>query len=747
MKNILLLLGLLVSIGSIAQTPFVSCFGETASINHWSDFTRSEDGKYLLHAYGNYDDPTAIDVRTYQLSVPGGLTDSLTTFLPGRQYLSSAEENGNGGAISCGISYSSLKGGSDIMVNYLDASGKTIRSFTFGTEMDERPIQTGIDEQQNYFIAYYQSTTKYGRYHTNRVRSFNSTGEMVYDVDMGFTGGLLLDVVPLGSGELVVLGTHKTSATTHDVVITRLAADGTVLWEKGLNDSNDGVSMITRGFLERGVLYLIDYTTKKIIGLGVGNGEILTDLSYPKEVRGDFLFPFAKFQDDFWIMSRQNIYQLASKKYGYKLIGTYPLEKTIISSARFYPEGICEYLDDDGALVRFDMNTTSFTTLAKGSLTNQSTIQDEVVDVELVGDKIFTGVKRMTRGLFTSITKQFSLDGELEGSITSEAREDIMKNASLVMLEDGGFASVIADVDDSYRCELRVDVYGVTGELNQQIYLLEASSQIINNPQVVVIPGNKIAVYGHYKNFSARTEEHLLWNVDLENPAFRRTQGLNFTDHDQQFFGLQERTVGFVSSFLDNNLTVRKVSVDNGLVWETTKSFPQLEDPRIYSNFRGFNRAKNKLVAVPDSEGVLLGVNIQRGGDPPVYYLEFFDAKGMNTRSFTSKNTQLTAGVDFLNASQVVVVGCGRNTQQTGETDIYQLNYEVYDLTGGLVKEVKIPVAYEITITNVEVLDNGFIAAYGSIYRDADVDAILIVMSQSGEIVNGLECFAPTQKK
>jgi hypothetical protein len=108
MKNVLFLLGLLFSIVSIAQTPFVSCFGETASINNWSDFTRSEDGKYLLYAYGNYDDPTAIDVRIYQLSASGDLTDSLTTILPGRQSLTSVEENGSGGAISCGISYSSL---------------------------------------------------------------------------------------------------------------------------------------------------------------------------------------------------------------------------------------------------------------------------------------------------------------------------------------------------------------------------------------------------------------------------------------------------------------------------------------------------------------------------------------------------------------------------------------------------------------------------------------------------------------
>jgi hypothetical protein len=634
-----------------------------------------------------------------------------------------------------------INGDSDIMVNYLDASGKTIRSFTFGTEMDEKPIQTGIDEQQNYFIAYYQSTTKYGRYHSNRVRSFNARGEMVYDVELEYTGGLL-DVVPLGNGEIIVIGTQETSATTHDAVIMKLAADGSIQWQKGMNDTH-GVSTITSGFLEGEVLYLIDYTTKKIIGLDVENGEILTNLSYPNEVRGDLLFPFAKFQDDFWIMSRKNIYQLASKKNRYKLIGTFPLEKTIIRSARFYPEGICEYLDNSGALVRFDMTTKSFTTLTKGRLAATVALNEEVVDVELVEDKIFVGVNKMTSVVLTSSTKQFSLDGELEGTIASEVREDIRRNASLAMLENGSFATVIAAMDGNYLFGLRVDIYGVMGELSQQIDLLKESSQIINDLQIVVIPGNKITVYGHCKNFREHTEQHLLWFVDLANPALKQAQVLNFSEGDQQFFGLQDGTVGFVSSLSDNSLTVRKINVDNGLVWETTKSFSQLEDPWIYNNFRRYNKAKNKLIAAPDSEGVLLGINIQSGGDPPVYYLEFFDAKGMNTRSFTSKNTQLTAGTDFLNASQVVVVGCGRNTQQTGETDIYQLNYEVYDLSGEMVKAVKIPVAYEITITNVEVLDNGFIAAYGAIYRDADVDAILIVLNSAGEIVNGLECFAP----
>jgi hypothetical protein len=353
----------------------------------------------------------------------------------------------------------------------------------------------------------------------------------------------------------------------------------------------------------------------------------------------------------------------------------------------------------------------------------------------------------MTSGVLTSSTKQFSLDGELEGTIASETREDIRRNASLAMLENGSFATVIAAVDDNYLFGLRVDIYGVMGELSQQIDLLEESSAIIIDPQIVEIPGNKIAVYAKRKKIRVRQEEHLLWFVDLANPALKQGQVLSFSDGDQQFFGLQEGTVGFVSSLTDNNLIVRKVNAENGLVWETTKSFSQLEDPWIYNNFRGYNKVKNKLVAAPDSEGVLLGMNIQSGGDPPVYYLEFFDAEGVNTRSFTSKNTQLTAGTDFLNASQVVVVGCGRNTQQTGETDIYQLNYEVYDLSGELVKAVKIPTAYEIAITNVEVLDNGFIAAYGSIFSDADVDALLIVMNQAGEIVNGLECFAPPQKK
>jgi len=743
MKNVLLLLGLLSSIVSVAQTPFVSSFGERGAVDYLVDFTRSVDGNYLLHAYGNSEETTTLAIRTYQLSVGNGLTDSLKMLLPGSQSLRSVEEDGRGGAITCGHTYNPQKADRDILINYLDATGKTIRSLTFGTEMDEGPRQTGIDEQRNYFIAYFQGTTKYARYSLNRIRSFNEEGEMVYDIDLELPEGLVYDLVPLGDGELVVIGTNKTSATTHEVAIIKLAADGTVLWRKGL--SYPDVSSISRGFLEGEVLYLIDYTTQKIISLDIQNGETLTDLAFPREVRGDFLFPFAKYQDDFWIMSRKNIYQLAIKKYGYKLVGTYPLEKAIISSARFYPEGTLEYLDNSGTLVRFDLATTRFTTLVKGSHVIPQTIQEEVVDVNLVKDKIITGIKKATGGFSTGIIQQFSLDGELQGSVTKEAQQDLMRNSSLVILEDGGFASARAVVDDSYLSELRLEVYDAKGELKQHFSLLEKAAQVIDDPQVVVLPGNKMAVYGHFKNFKERTEGHFLGEVDLANPNLRRTQVFDFEGRDQQLFGLQDGTVGLLSPLSDNHLTVRKISFDNGLVWETTKSFPELEAPKMFDI--GFSRAKNKLVAAPGSENVLLGINIQSGDDPPVYHLAFFGADGGNTGSFTSKNTHLSAGTDFLNENQIVVVGCDWNAQATGKGDLYQLNYEVYDLSGKLVKEVKRPVAYQIAITNVEVLDNGFVAAYGAIYKEKnmDSDAILLVINQAGDIVKGLDSIAPKQ--
>lgn len=741
MKNVLLSLGLLFSIVSFAQTPFVSCFGETASINKWTDFTRLGDGEYLLYAHGNHEEPDAFDVRTYRLAVPsGGLTDEWTT-LPGiNQSLFKIQEDGRGGAIACGSSKVSPMDNSDVVIHYLAATGKVTHSHTFGTEMEEHPIQTGIDEQQNYFIAYYQATTKYYRYHSSRVRCFDSEGGMIYDVDLAYAEGLLFDLVPLGNGEIVVIGTNKTAADAYEVEVIKLGAEGTVHWRKRW--SYPDVLTITRGFLEGKVLYLIDYMTQKIISLDTQTGEILTDLAFPRELRGDFLYPFVKYRDDFWIISRKNIYQLAIKKYGYKLVETYPLDAGIINSVRYYPEGAWEYLYHDGKLVRFDMTTTRFTTLAKGGLATQQDIREEVVDVELVNNKIITGVKKMTGGTGTVTIQELSFDGEIQGSVTNEASQHMLTNSPLAILEDGGFASAKVAVDENYLSALNLEIYGVRGELSQEVRLLEKAAQIIDDVQVVALTGNKIAAYGHYKNIRERTEGHLLCEVDLANPALKRTQFFDFTGRDQQLFGLQEGTVGLLSSLSDHDLTVRKLSLEDGLLWETTKSFSELIDPKIYSNPVSYTNLRSKLAAAPGSEDVLLGINIQSGGDPPVYHLVSFGPNGEIMQHFSSKHIHFNAGTDFLNDNQVVIVGCGWNTLANSEGGPYQLTFEVYDLSGALVREVIRPVASPIVVTNVEVLDNGFIAAYGSILSNTDTDAIIILMNKSGDIVKGLECIA-----
>lgn len=735
MKNVLLFTGLFISAFAYAQTPFTYYFGETGRVNYLRDFTRSGDGNYLLHAYGNYDGQKDVDVLSYQVSSLSGVVDSLITLLPGTQSLYSVEEDGNGGAITCGYSYTPLKADRDITINYLDATGTTTSSLTFGTDFYETPLLTGIDEQQNYFISYERGTTKYTRYYSNRIRRINAAAETVYDISLDLYDITTVALVPLGNGELILVGSNNTSF--NQAKVFKLAADGTILWQRELNSSDDGIGLISSGFLDGEELYLIDYLTNRIISLDVENGELLTNLVFPSEVRVTFLFPFVKYQGDFWVFSRSDIYQLTLGDVAYELVGTYPIDAGVIRKARFYEEGVWEYVDQEGLLGRFDIATTSFSTLGNIEIVPRNPIREETSNVKLIGDKILTGVTKTDNGFFTGIANEFSVSGDIQASISSETLGDILGSSSLV-LENGGLALVSVPRNEDGFSALMLDIYDASGEFSNQFSLLELADQFIYNPSVVALPANKIAIYATYINFDTFEERGLLFEIDLANPDVSPFQILDFDNRFYQLFSLQDGTVGLLfSDFPGNSVILRKLSFENGLIWEVEKSFPELEDLRDYSSRR------NKIVAVPGTEDVLLGINIQDGGDPPVYNLEFFGPTGENTGSFTSINTHLSASTDFLSESELIVVGCDWNTESTGEDDLYQLNYEVYDLSGSLISEVNTPLMYQISITNVEVLDNGFIAVYGRVFQDFDTDALLIIMNEAGDIMTGLADIIP----
>lgn len=133
------------------------------------------------------------------------------------------------------------------------------------------------------------------------------------------------------------------------------------------------------------------------------------------------------------------------------------------------------------------------------------------------------------------------------------------------------------------------------------------------------------------------------------------------------------------------------------MVWETTTTFPDLQEVRSYSS------SHIALSDAPSGE-VLTGSNLQAGSQVPVYYLKLFDALGENVTNFTSVNTQLSAFAHFLNDEQIIVIGCGLNSASTGPDDLCLLNYEIYDLSGNLVTEITNTLPYEISLSGIENL-------------------------------------------
>lgn len=732
MKTILLLVGLLASIFSFAQTPFIHYFGATGRLHHLEDFTRSNNDNYLLHAYGNYNAHLDHDMLIYQYAVADGLQDSIISIQPGNQLLFSAEEDGNGGAIVCSHTRLPNKALDDILIRYLDADGNEIDDVVFGEESREILQQTALDEQQNYFVAYSRGVSVYTRlisYYTTHLRMINADHETIYDIEIDLPNGRIFDLITLGNGEIIVIAINDTPMVSDQAEIIKISADGTFLWRRGFNNMEHDILYLSQGYYDGEELYLADYLSKKILTLDITSGNLTGAFSYPEEVFGDFFFPFVKVGDDLWIFTQAYIYHLTPNAGTFDLVESHLINAGEVTRARFRPEGAWEYLNTEGTLSSFNLNTTEISTMGQIEIGESYTASETTSNVMLVDDQIYAGVSRFQDVRSSIVMNRFSADAHLVSSVATEPMS-FYRAHQMAMLPNGGAATLAINLNEEDLFELKLNIYDEDGEIVSENILIENSSPSIIFSKILVFEDGDIGVYFSLIDFG--TYDRFLYKINPENPVVVPL----LTSVDNRLYGgfsnLQDGNVGLSSVSLGTNqvaVSLQKIKLTSGVIWEANNIFAELQNTRAYNS--------SGVTMVGSTNGELLfGFNLQTEDQLPVYHLKIFDDLGNDIQDFISINPYLSARASFLNNEQLIIVGCDYNLLSTGPEDVYTLRYEVYDRMGNLISEVNNDLPYELAISGLEILNDEFIAVYGRVQQDADRDAFVILMNQAGEVTS-----------
>ncbi|WP_367388198.1 T9SS type A sorting domain-containing protein [Lewinella sp. LCG006] len=731
MKNVMLLMGLFASAFAYAQTPFTYYFGETGSLNFIRDFTRQDDGHYLFHAYGNYAGQTDFDLANYQLNLVTGELDSTIVVQPANQTLLAAEEVSNGGAAVA--SRINVADGffADVMVQYLDANGEETDRIIFGGEFSDSPVRTAIDEQQNFFVTYQQSTSGFPYLSDYRVRMIDAAHETAYDVLLDLPEGAVFDLEALGNGEVIVVADNNTPTHINQVEIIKLGSDGSTLWRTSLN-TDDGVVGVFQSFSAGDELYLYDYLFDQIITLNLSDGSVLNNISSSSSVSANSSSLIVKYDDAIWILGRTTIYQMRNLSGSeYEVIASYPKEGSLLQSAKFRQEGVWEYMSVIGELVSMDLNSGEQTVLANLNRPLSLPVREETVNVQMVEGQLYAGIRRGGNGGLFFIVNTLDLNGELLNSITVEENQGGIVY-SMLALPNGGVASLSIIEDGFFIFGLRLDIYDESGNLTSQTNVIDFEDQIISSLAMIWLPSGKLGINVNNEPYGGG-EVNLTYEVDIETAEVTLRQTLELPEKPDNFSSLATNAVGFVNTRFsnDNNTaTVRKLSLDDGLVWETELNL------LTGDNVDDYGTSSYPLVANPVTETALLGINLQERGQAPVYFVHVLDgATGTEEGSFTSVNTQISARVNFLNEEQIVLIGCSRNPNIESEEDRFLFNYEVYDLSGNLITQTTSDLPHLLTINGIDVLENGFLLVYGEIIEDADANAMVILVNEEGEIM------------
>jgi hypothetical protein len=140
----------------------------------------------------------------------------------------------DGGLVLAGTSAGNATVGTALLLFKLDANGALQWSHVYGeADGDLRMEGTGLAALADGGFALCGTSSQTNRRGAAVVRT-NSVGEVLWSKRLGASGSVDVgrDILEAPNGDLLVVGTVSGVADPMDAVVTRLAADGSVLWRK-----------------------------------------------------------------------------------------------------------------------------------------------------------------------------------------------------------------------------------------------------------------------------------------------------------------------------------------------------------------------------------------------------------------------------------------------------------------------------------------------------------------------------------
>ena len=734
MKYALLLTSLLGSLFLFGQPrPFFQYYGEQGQTSFPKDFTITAGGNYQIFGNGNYEMNDSYNQLIYNIDATSGAIDSTIFAAPRNQNVLSAEEDGNGGAIVTLHTFAEDGLFRDLLIQYRDTDGTLTNEIALESPYTVSFIQSAIDEDGNHYVAYAQGISDYPNDFILRLLKTDAEGNIIYNIDLGMDNGYVYDLLPLASGEMIVVGEGREAGSSAMRTVVRLTASGVETWT-----INPDILLILEGLVYGNDLWLYSPFTQEITVVDIADGAITGTLGVSDFISYSLSLQLLERDGRFFFVGSSQLAEMVvNEDFGtFTAINEYEVETGIIlRRARARDNGIIEVLSYGGNLQLIDTNLGEVNSIAQLYIpeVNAFLSEREATAYYDADNDQYTVSAIHGRDIVT--THLLTNDGSFLTTAKISTNVSPIQEAHPIALPEGhtGLCIVKRDITNFYE-SLAFRTYNTEGDSIAEAVLMPYEDRPLDILPPTYFPDGSIAL-------------SVIEGDPIDNADFIHTFKIPIN-------GEIESTVGNAPTWT-NSVNARQVTLsdDEVGVYAIASQGSELRIERLSNSFSEGTSVLTTLVfpgtdigiynnsviswnKINASEGVL-GFNIQQENNAPLYPITIAEEGAGPPFGFFPENIYTSAAIHYAGDNTIKLVGCSYNPDRTGADDRYLLRYETYDLSGTLLEETSHEISFPVTISNVSgIAGTDFLLVNGRYLRDFDTDALLIIIDGNGQITN-----------